>query len=307
MSENAYFDQAEQNIKLLIAEKKYKEAYISCKKFLEKFPDESRFIKLKEKIEHDVDEENQTVIEKKLNDIKPLWKQEKYVEILQKLRELLKISPTNVKIQELIAQAQESYKKEINKLTEDFEKKESEKFEELMEKDEKRLIDEMFLLEKSNPGNHSVLALTKKYRGKLIDKKIHEKEYLIYSDKFDDIANLISQLKKIDDKNAQINHLEKLIKTRKLGGQVEDKNEFIFKAEQYLVTLMKLKKYDKALQVAGEILEIDKSNKNILKIFKKAEDGFYKQTRGTVADIIIQNQPQLREEYSKNKDKFIKI
>lgn len=307
MSENAYFDQAEQNIKLLIAEKKYKEAYISCKKFLEKFPDESRFIKLKEEIEHDVDEENQTVIEKKLNEIKPLWKQEKYIEILKQLRELLKIAPSSKKIQELMAEAQESYKKEINKLTEDFEKKESERLNELMEKDEKRLIDEMFLLEKSNPGNKSVLALTKKYRDKLIDKKIHEKEYLIYSDKFDDIANLISQLKKIDDKNAQIDHLEKLIKTRKLGEQVDDKNEFVYKGEQYLITLMKLKKYDKALQVASEIMAVDKSNKNIPKIYEKAEKGFYKQTRKDVINIIIQNQPQLHEEYSKNKDKFIKI
>lgn len=45
-----FFDQTEQNIKLLLSEKEYQKAYDLCLNFLNQFPEESKFIKLKEKI-----------------------------------------------------------------------------------------------------------------------------------------------------------------------------------------------------------------------------------------------------------------
>lgn len=307
MSTEVYYQQIQQNINLLLSEKKYKEAYNLCAKILKKFPEEKRFLKLKEKIEEEVKDENEKTISQKINEIKPFWKQEKYTEILKILRPLLKISPENSKLKNLIIKAQDVYQKKIIYLQEKFVKAQEEKFNTLINENETQFLEELFLLEKNNPGDKIVLELTNKFRNKLISKKINEKQDLIYSDKYDAIENFINQLKKIDEKNIQIIQLEKLIKSKKFGTQLEEKNEFVYNAESHLLTLMKIKKYDKAIQVADEILDIDKNNKKIYKILQKAKRKYYKQTKEEAINCIINNLDQLKSEYQKNKNLFIKI
>ena len=73
--DDAFFRQAEQNIIQLIHEKKYKEAYSLVKQFLERFPREKTFIKLKEQIEEAVEEENESLVNEKLKSLKPLYKE----------------------------------------------------------------------------------------------------------------------------------------------------------------------------------------------------------------------------------------
>jgi hypothetical protein len=307
MSESAYFSQAEKNINSRLANKKYDEAYNICLSYIRNYPNEKGFLKLKEKIEEAVRLENEKVIEAKFDEVKILWKENKYAEILNKLRPLLQIAPHNEKLKKQILKAQKIYQKETDKMREEFNKKQIKKFNELMEKDENQFIEDLFLLEKNNPGNKDVQTLTSFFRNKLIEKKISEKEDLIYSDKFDSINNFISQLKKIDEKNTKIEELEKLIKTRQHKSQISDKSEFIFKSTDYLDTLMKLKKYDKAIQVATEILDINKTNKKVEKILKKAKDKFFKQTKKETIKSICENIDTLKADFEKEKDKFVKL
>lgn len=304
---NPYFDQLEQNVRLLLSEEKFREAYKICIEAINKYPEENKFLKLKEKIENAVEEKNEKLIKKKIEEINHFWKEEKYGEILKELRLLLQIGPNNKHLKSLIVDAQEKYEKQIKVLQIEFEKNQTEKFEKLLEEDENQLIQELLLLERSNPQNKLVQSITTEFRDKLIKKKIKEKEDLIYSDKFSDIKSFIDQLKKINDANKEIFELEKFIKERQLGTQVEEQNEFLYKSEEHLFTLMRLKKYDKAVKVAEEILELDKNNKKVFKMLKEAEACLFKQTRNESINTIQKNLPELHAQYLKEPDKFIKI
>jgi len=307
MSDTAYFEQAEQNIEILISEEKFKEAYEKCKRYSLQFPDENIFQKLKEKIEEKVQEKNEKVIDERINEAKSLWKENDYVEILNKLKPLLKIDPENSKLRNLISKAQEKYKVKVEKLQKEFEKTQVEKLNKLLEEDEKSLMEELFLLEKNNPGNKQILKLTSDFRNKLIRKKIKEKSDLIRSEKYDDIENFISQLKKIDKKNSQTEKLEKSIKLQKHDTQLGEKSEYLYKSHTHLDTLMRLKKFDKAIKVANEILETNKNNKKVLKILKKAENLYFKSTKKASIESINESLQILSEEYEKDKTQFVKI
>lgn len=307
MFNNPYFDQLEQNIRLLLSEEKFREAYKICIEAISKYPEEKKFLKLKETIEKAVEEKNEKLINKKIGEISHFWKEEKYGEILKELRPLLQIGPNNKHLKSLIVDAQDKYEKQIKVLQINFQKTQTEKFEKLLKEDENQLVQELLLLERSNPQNKLVQNITTEFRDKLIKKKIKEKEDLIYSDKFADIKNFIDQLKKIDDANKEILELEKFIKERQLGTQVEDQNEFLYKSEEHLFTLMRLKKYDKAVKVAEEILELDKNNKKVFKMLKEAESYLFSQTRDESINAIQKNLPELKTQYAKEPDKFIKI
>ena len=103
MSNQAYFEQLEQNINGLIANEKYREAYNLCKEILSKFPDEKKFLKIKIKIEEAAADKNNRIIEAKLEAMDPLWDQKKYVDILRGLKDLINLAPNNDKLKKLFS------------------------------------------------------------------------------------------------------------------------------------------------------------------------------------------------------------
>lgn len=307
MADNPYFSQIKQNIISLMSDKKYKQAYELCVNILSKFPDETLFVNLKEKIEKEVEEENNSLIDQKLEESKKLMNNKKYQEALTLLVPLLKLSPNNKKLKNIIVDAQGKYKEEIDKLQTKFEQTKRKEFLELFEKDENKLTSELFFLEASNSTNIRIMNIVKEFRDKLIEKKIKEKEEMIYSDKFDAIYNFIEQLKKIDKTNKRVLDLEEMIKMRQHENQIGQKDEFVYQGENYLSTLMKLKKYDKAIKVANEILSVDKDNKKIQEILKTAENNFFNKSKEEVIDLILGNSNNTKTEYTSDKSKFTKI
>lgn len=302
-----YLEQLQRNIQNLLADKKYKEAYQLSQNALTKYPQEKQLYKLQRMVEDAVHDENKETVKNGLKELKQFWNEDNYTEILKRLRRLLELDPNNEKIKRQYLKAETKYKEKINKLQGKFEKEESTKLDQLLEENQEKLIDELFALEKKNPGNRNILAFTKKYRNKLIQQKIEGKQELIYSTKYDAIANFITELKKIDPHNPEVLSLEKTVYERKLGHQLEEKSEFVYKGTTHLETLMKLKKFDSAIKVATEILEIDQANIEALKILEKAKKEFYKQTRNQTITKIEENKDQLRQEYQNNKSDFIKV
>lgn len=307
MQTSAYFAQAEKNIHALINEKKYKEAYLKCKKYLQKFPDEGGFEKLMVKIEKLIIKENEKVIDRKIDETNKLWKKEEYRHILEILEPLLKLNRDNDKLKKKIVEAQEAYKEQVQKEAKEFENDQRKKFNKLFKKDEAELEEELFALERNNPGNDLAKRIAFEYRDKIIEKKINEKSDLIFSDKYDSITNLIIQLKRIDKKNPRILEIETAIKKRKAGTQMSEKGEYVYRGEKHLDTLMRLGKYDKASQVAREILEVDRGNKKVRSILINAEKKLFKQTQAAAVIAIKANYKKLKEAYKKDKTKFVKI
>lgn len=304
MDTDLYIIQHEQKINGLLAAKKYSEAYDICKQLLFRFSEEKSILKLKKRIESEVTRENEQMIKVKLEEIKPLFKEKKYSEILKTLKDLLNISPNSEKIKKLYYDAQEKYQEQIKVLQQEFSKSQSERLNDLLNKAPNLLLENLFELEKGNPENQMVLELTTGFRDKLIAKKIEEKEELIYSDKFQDIRNFLEQLRKIDAKNQRISELEKLIQAREHQTQIVQKDEFIYAGEKHLDTLMKLKKYDKALKVGEELLSLDPDNKKVKKISKTAETRYFRQLRKQTIQEILKNNDNLKSEYKQSPNKF---
>lgn len=307
MPSSAYFEQLEQNIVLLLSEKKFKQAYELCNQVILKYPDETDFINLKEKIEQAVKDENEKTAEEKIDELKDLWKRKKYAEILKRLKELLKIAPNNKKVLREIKEAQEGYKEQIAELQKEFIKKQNDLLNKLLMENPDLLINELYELEKSNPQNIQVEEMLRKFRDKLIEKKIKEKRDLINSDKFEAISHFIDQLTKIDQKNPRITQLVQNVRLKQHQYQIEQKKEFIYRGEKEIVTLIQLEKFDKAIKAAEEILKIDATNKRIQNLLKSAEKKFFNQTQNGAIASILANLPDLESQYKKNKSKFLKL
>jgi len=307
MADAPYFKQVEQKINYLIADKKLSEAFKLVNSMIKKFPEEKLFYDIRKKVIFEIESHNNKIVEEKMKEVKPLWKKKSYAEILKKLKPLLKITPSSERLKKDIIKAQERYQEEVNRLRQDFKNKQTVRLTKLMDEDEKTFLQELFELERANPGNKDVLSLTKHFRDRLIQRKIKERQDLIYSDKYDAIENFLVQLRKIDEKSERISKLQRDLYNRKRGSIMEEKSEFVFNALTHLNTLMRLKKYDKALQVSKEIIEVDKTNQDALKAYKKAKNKLYHQTRGLSIEAIQKDKPKIEADYQKDPTKFKKI
>ena len=288
-------------------EKKLKEAYELCAQILEKYPDQKVFQKLQEKIEEAVEDENEIIIEKKLEETEQLWKEEKYSEILQILKDLQGLSPNNKTLAKEYEKTQKAYLEKIQRLKDEFQKNQENRLEKILNEEPSSLLDELFTLEMDNKGNQQVKNLVTKFKNALIEKKIKEKEQLLNSNKISDIEHFLDDLRKIDKTNATIIKLGQKFQNTKVETISDQQNEFVYGGEKHLDTLMKLKKYDKAIQACKEILAVKKSDSETERILKKAERKLYSQTRNLSVDSIYKNLQSLKEDYKQNKSNYIKI
>lgn len=307
MSDSAFLTQIEQSINSLLSEKKFKEAYELCNEYIRQYPDEGPLKKLRSHIEDEVESENQAIINKKLSELEPLWKEEKYESILRGLREIRVIRPNDRKINKLYTQAQRAYLEQVEKLKKTFYDKQEVRLTEVLTNNPEELLDELLDLENENQGNVDIQKLSQEFKDKLINKKVKEKSELLQSGKFEAIEHFIDQLRKIDPKSPKIEEVINYTKQNQHLSQRSEKEEFIYKGEKHLDTLMKLNKFDKAILVAKEILSLNPHDNFAKKILEKAKSKYFDQSRETVIDQIISGLPQLKEEYKSQSGQFIKL
>lgn len=303
----AYFDQLELKINSLITDRKFKEAFNLCKESILQYPNETRFLKIKERIERAVEEENENIIKNKLEEIKPMWKEEKFSEILKILKDLLTASPNNSKLKSLYIDAEKEYRKQFERLNEKFNNDQRKRLDQVLKENPNQLTEELYILTKENPGNQNVKNLVSEYEEKLIAKKIEDKKELINSNKYDVIENFLDELRKINRFSKKIQDIEMEIKKRKLETEIVQAKEFVYGGEKHLDTLIKLKKYDKAMQAAQEILKVDPNNKEAKRVLEDSIGEYKYQLKDLAAESINKNFQNLKSEYEKDKTKFIKI
>ncbi len=307
MSNSAYITQVEKKIKSLITDRRYREAYNLCVSNLEQYPKNRKLEKLKKEIEATVASENEKVTVKKLKLAKSLNKEEKHGEALQILNELLRINPNDKRVKKEYMKTQNVYVKRIKKQKEEFVKRQTARLDEILNTQPDLLLEELVSLEMNNPGNKTVQDLTHQFREKLIRKKINSKGDLLKSKKFDAIESFLNELRKIDNKSPLVLKLSEEIERRKREGARAQKSEFVYGGSKHLDTLMKLKKYDKAIQVAKEILAVNGEDKTALRTMRKAKRKLYSQSRNISVKDIFAKRTALKEEYEKNKNDFVKL
>ena len=307
MSNEAYLDQAEQNIVSLINQKRLRAAHDKCLEWLAKFPGEKRFLKLKSTIEDAVEDQNQEFVDNSIIKAKKHLSEQKYLQALEVLKPLLKLTKKPRKIESLIIEAQEKYKAETDRLQKEFIRRQRTNLDQLLKTDLNQLQSRLFSLEQQNAGSKIVKDLVFEYREKIIAKRIQEKSALINSKKYDDIYHFLEQLKKISLHSPQIENLTNKIKLRQHSRQLEQKKESIYENKQHLISLLHHKKYDKAIKVADEILAQSPGDKAVIDAKTMASKAFYKQTQEITIQHIKKDLPGLETQYKQEKEQFIKL
>ncbi|MEK7673319.1 MAG: hypothetical protein AAB373_05550 [Patescibacteria group bacterium] len=303
----AYLTQLEQKINGLIFSKKYQEAYSLCKDIISKFPEATNIYSLKKKIEQEVAAENKRVVEQKIDSTQTFFDQKKYADAIKTLREALTLIPDYPKAKKLYAKAQELYQKQVEEIEKSFIEKQSKRLNEILLTLPNQLMDELLELETENAGNKLIMDLTSTFKDKLIEQKIKDKKELINSNKYQDLGNFIEQLKKIDPKNPRITDLQKSIHLNQHESQLSKKDEYVYDGLKYLDTLLKLKKYDKGVQLINELIKVDPQNKKLQNLLTSTESKYFGQLKNSTTESIISHLPSLKAEYESDKNKFVRI
>ncbi len=307
MNPDAYFEQAEQNINLLISKGKFAEANKKCKDLISKYPHEGRFKKLKTKIEDEAKESNRNIVDEKIDEMKTLWEKESYAEILEKISDLQKVVPENTKLKKLQEKAQKLYKEKLAEQTEKYVETQTLKLEKMLENDTGSLLDEIIHLERNNPNNPNTLKVTTKFREKLIEKKINDNQETLKSSQIEKATKLLEELKAIDPKNKKVMEIEKSMNKKISKDNYKKAKIFMAQSIKQIQELINTENYDKAIKEAEGILKIDPENRSMRKLLKKAQDQSFKQNKELSINEIEKNTQKLEEDYKKDKDKFIKL
>jgi len=306
--DEAFEIQLKRNIETLVADGKFSEAFEECTKILDKSPNNQLFINLKKSIEAKMQELNKEKVSVGAKEAKKLFKAKDIVGALKKIRELLILAPNDSTLIRLHGKFQEKYKKEMDKNEKEFISVKEEDFKKLLDAESYSiLLQEIDQLESSYMGNKDVMSLATRAREALIQKELSNKKELLLSAKFDEIFDFINDLKNIKKDSKTLLDLEAVMKKRQAGSAMRTIGDFVYSGVNDLDTLMKLKKYNEAVQVSEELLEINPGDEKIRSIYKDAKRKSFTSSRNEAVAVIEKSLPALKEEYKVNKDNFVRL
>ncbi|MCC7196771.1 hypothetical protein IT413_01085 [Candidatus Peregrinibacteria bacterium] len=300
--------EAYDRIMALVADEKWRDAHRACLEILRFDPDNIKIIRLKTRIEKNVQRLNRKAIRDDLDRLDPLWKEKRYEELLIHLKELEPYINDYPQLKKVILKAQEGYQKQVTTQQEAYYQTEKANIRKLMET--KNFQDALRTSEKLRTiGLHDneMKKLIVEIRKTWIQDEIDKSHVLLDSEKYEDILLFYQGLLRIDNKSETLK--KRIESTKKVYEKykLELKRETLYKNFEKMRTFFQLKKYDKALEVAYENLAIDPYSKNILKFISKAKG---KEEKAIFKDLVRQiknSHRQMKEERKKNKNGFLNL
>jgi tetratricopeptide (TPR) repeat protein len=300
--------EAYERIMSLVADEKWRDAHRACLEILRFDPDNIKIIKLKSKIEKNVQKINRKAIRDDLDKLDPLWKEKRYEELLVHLRDLEPYIVDYPQLKNIILKAENGYKKQFSSQQEGYYQSEKESVKKLIEK--KNYQEGLKSAEKLKTlGLHEeeMKKIINSIHKSWIQSEIEKSSALLNSEKYEDILLFYQGLLHIDANSDLVK--KKIEATKKVyeKKKIEQKRETLYKNFEKMRTLFQLKKYDKALEVAQENLAIDPYNKNILKFMKHAKGKEEKAVFKELARQIKSSYRLMKEERKKNKKDFVRL
>jgi tetratricopeptide (TPR) repeat protein len=296
------------NIKKLINEEKYKEAYSLCNKLLLNFPDNSVLNGLQKKIEKTVFKKNLKSVKKDLKKLKPLWKKQKYKELVEKLESLRSYVPGYAKVEKQLSKARRLYNKKAKKQVKHYFYDKINEIKKLFENDDyEKAYSTAKKLHKQFPKQQKSKEMLESAKDKYIDFRLKQNKSLLNSDKFDQIQSFLKDLLKIKPDSNQIKSLLKRAEKRESISLEFEEKEFVYKSYERILTLYQKKKYEEALKALNELLKVEPDNLKALELRKKARKKFNRKLTKEVIEKIKRLQKKFKKEYLENKKEFIKI
>ncbi len=301
---NQYIDRA----RLLLTEGKIKDAYTLCMKVVETDPTHAGALELRKTIEESIQNYNIHTIDQKLELLKPLWEKGEYDKLIKELTELYRYAPHYEKLEEALAQAQAMYRSIYNTQAETKVIGYKETLGDLFQKKEYQQLIEV--MQKNAPQasqDPTIRDLHAEYRKNIISAKLAEKKSLFESEKYEEIVNYLYQLQEIDRNSQELTQLLQTYRERLLNSQIDNNREFILRASENAKNLFQLGKFEKAMQVAEEILHIDPKNGFAQNIWKQGKSKFETIIQDQTEDQISSNFVTFTEEAKATPQDFIKL
>ncbi len=295
-------------IESLIAADKLNEAYNLCNKLLLNFPDSVRVKRLKAKVEKLVFKKNLNLVKDDLKKLQPLWKQRKYSEIINKLKELQKYVPGYAPLQKQLQKAQKLLLKQKSHKQKDVLARYMSKAEEYMNKENyKDAITTLKRVLLKLPDHEPAKRLLKQARDLYIDQQIKERDFLLKSDKFDEIAAFIKHLKTVDPNSSKISSLIRKLSKREKMARKFKKMDFTYKSYEELFTLYQNQKYQECIKGLKELISMEKDNFKALELLKSARKKFDKQLTKEVYKKIKNLQKRFKKQKKQMPKEFIRL
>lgn len=299
---------AYKKIKQLIAEEKWLDAHRACLEILRFDPDNIKIIRLKNIVEKKVRKINVKAIKEDLKKLKPLGKKGKYEELLEHLKELEPYVPDYPPLKKIIAKAQNEYKKIVTEKQKNYFFEEIENIKDLLKK--KKYQEALRNAEKLRilkMNEKEVREWITKIRTTWIDNELKLNEALLKSSKYEDILIFLQKIKRIYPEYEKLNRIIDSFKKKNKEFQIEQKKDFIYIGIEKTRTLIQLKKYEKAVQAAREILDIDPENSQAKRLHLLASKKESKQMNRELVKQMTGSSREMKKLYKKNKKDFKKI
>lgn len=301
---NQYLDRAE----LLFNEGKIKEAYTLCMKVLENDPENSRAINIKKEIEYRVENHNTRSVDERLEVLKPLWEKGEYAKLVKELTDLCQYAPHYEKLEKALAQAQDMYRQMYMHQESEKRKEYETKLAELFKT--KKYTELLELMQKNAAAvtqDAQLRTLHATYKENIIQEKIKEKKSLFESEKYEDIVNFLLQLQEIDRNSPTLISYLRTYREKLLASQIDDKQEFVLKSSENAKMLYQLGKYEKAMEVAEEILHLDPKNSTAKGIYQKSKKTYEKELEESTENQIKANFQAFSEEQKVKPEGFKRL
>lgn len=303
-----YKDQLIKRIESLIAGGNFEKANDLCSEVLEKQPDDADMLRLVNLIEEKVQEANEKKIDEVLDDLDDLWKEQKYLAIIQRLNEVKKYSKDYMPLVEALSKAESAYRKEVEKGQSEELKKVRQNFADLLKEKKLDEIIERCLTIDNNPiKNPALAAISKEMKQEVVNVQLNDKKEFLRSDKYDEILGFLQNLTNITPRYPKLTDLIEEIKLRKVSNISAEREETSYQAVDHVKDLLRLGNYEAAYLAAQELKVFNPGSKIAEKLFKEAEAKFNNILRDETAEQIEKSLPALKEDYAKNKDEYKKL
>ncbi len=300
--------EATNQINAFMSKEKWLEAHSACLEILRFDPENLKVIHLKNKIKKIVKKINQKAIKQDLDNLKPLWQEQRYAELLSNLDQLQPYIPEYPQLQKVIVKAQKLYKKQMEGEHHEYIKQEQLEIQKLRENgDFQAAVRKAEKLRILAIDEQKIKNLLRDIRTQWLNSEIQKKKSLLESKMYEDTLIFLQGLYRIDKGSAKIKKLLEDTKNRYRQYKIQQKRDIIYRELERVKTLYQLKKYLPCMESAQQILEIDPTNKEALYYFKHAKNHAKKMQNKDLYKQIKNSANQMKDEYRKDKTPFIRI
>lgn len=300
--------EALQRIKNLMSQEKWLDAHRACLEILRFDPDNLKIIRLKNKIEREVKKINIKAIKDDLKKIKPLFQEKRFDELLNHLKELEPYRHDYRPLDAFIRKVQKAYIAEVGEQRKENYEDEMKRIDIFIEQQKYQdAIRAAQRLRIAKVNESEVKKKVERIKREWVDHEMQQNEKLFSSEKYEEALMKAQEIKKIDPDSTKLNRFIEGMKKKYQQYKVMEKRDFIYKGLEKARTLLQLKKYDKAMRAAKEILDIDPENKKAQYMFAKAKRKAAKSTDKELSKQMKKAHKNMKEDYKKDKTKFTRI